>query len=381
MRPFVPAALLSLSLLAGCGVPVTGSHLSTNRAPVQNFFQGLSLASDGTLHKEASDLFTSDEFDAIDTAHTGRLTKAQLQHFFETQQDPGVNLGDMPISPGELAIIGISGGAIAGYLTFVGTKISSEVMHPGKSRPVAATGGTPVSLTSDGLTLAATYQAAATATDSAVVLCHPIGASKEAMVDYAKVLSQYNVLSFDFRNHGGSQGGVTTGGLLESHDVAAAVAYLKGQGNKHVGALGVGMGAVAALDAASAGAGLDGVFSDSAYTALTDDMTRRAKAHHFPLSSFAGQAATVILGLRTHTSPNHGDAINNVGNLSRTITFFTQMSSDPNLAGNSAQVLHDASTLPTFMWLASGKGASTLQLDPTDYAKNAQTFFQRAFNQ
>jgi len=84
----------------------------------------------------------------------------------------------------------------------------------------------------------------------AVLLLHGLHGSRRAMLDRARWLrgDGYTVLLFDFQAHGESPGERVTFGYLESMDAAAAVDYLRRRvGDARIGAIGVSMGAAAAL--------------------------------------------------------------------------------------------------------------------------------------
>ena len=92
----------------------------------------------------------------------------------------------------------------------------------------------------------------------AVVLCHDAGEGKAGRMNIAVPLQKagFQVLSFDFRGHGESEGQGTSFGIAEARDILGAVRFLaKGddQGRapvKEFGLYGIGMGAHAAILAA-----------------------------------------------------------------------------------------------------------------------------------
>lgn len=105
-----------------------------------------------------------------------------------------------------------------------------------------------------------------------VVLCHDRAGRKGALLDLAVRLqkSGFNLLVFDFRGHGASGGRSTTLGIGEQRDVLGAVDYLESLEEvdaRRVGVYGVGMGAHAAVLAATSRPAisvlvLDGLYPD-----------------------------------------------------------------------------------------------------------------------
>jgi uncharacterized protein len=125
----------------------------------------------------------------------------------------------------------------------------------------------PVSFrTSDGLTISGWWMPAfeqsrrrlrsADFGSSTVIACHGLGSSKSNQLILARpfVPAGYNVLIFDFRAHGESDGQLSSFGDLERRDVLAAVCWLRDhrpQQCKHIYGVGASMGAAALIAAAA----------------------------------------------------------------------------------------------------------------------------------
>ncbi len=107
-----------------------------------------------------------------------------------------------------------------------------------------------------------------------IVLCHGYRGSKESLYRFADMFPSYNLLYFDFRGHGESEGDYVTIGDLESYDVEAAVAFAKKRyPGKPLVILGVSMGASAALKALDRNPHLaDAIVLDSPYAVLLEIM-------------------------------------------------------------------------------------------------------------
>ena len=60
-----------------------------------------------------------------------------------------------------------------------------------------------------------------------LVLCHGYRSTKEFMYGYIEMFPQLNILLFDFRAHGQSEGKVTSIGCHEYKDVLAAAHFMK----------------------------------------------------------------------------------------------------------------------------------------------------------
>ncbi len=120
-----------------------------------------------------------------------------------------------------------------------------------------------------------------------IVLCHGYRGAKEFMYGYIDLFPQCNLLLFDFRAHGQSEGAIISIGCHEYKDVIASVDFMK----KHVKAvdgknlplivLGISMGGASAIKAAEVEKGLcDALIIDSTFSDL-----RKALERGFSLKS------------------------------------------------------------------------------------------------
>ncbi|MFA6317683.1 MAG: alpha/beta hydrolase, partial [Elusimicrobiota bacterium] len=84
--------------------------------------------------------------------------------------------------------------------------------------------------TSDGLTLKGWFIPSRTGDDRTIIMCHGWGDNKGYLLERSHFLNTaagFNLLYFDNRSHGESEGRVTTIGCLETIDFEAAVGFLK----------------------------------------------------------------------------------------------------------------------------------------------------------
>jgi alpha-beta hydrolase superfamily lysophospholipase len=144
------------------------------------------------------------------------------------------------------------------------TDVPPHVPHlPRTLTPMEST-AVKVLLTEDGLTLPVRWWYAG-APKATVVLVHGFTASKDHpdVVAVAAHLQStgFDVISYDARGHGASEGESTLGDL-ERHDVAAAVTHALSRGRPVV-LLGASMGAVAVLRSAAETKGYAGVVTVS----------------------------------------------------------------------------------------------------------------------
>src|SRR6267142_2627906 len=102
--------------------------------------------------------------------------------------------------------------------------------------------------TADGLTLRGWYIPCAKETQKTLILLHGYPADKGNILPALAFLHEdFNLLLFDFRYLGKSEGSYSTAGAKEVEDLLAAIQFLKGRGVKEVGVWGFSMGGAVAL--------------------------------------------------------------------------------------------------------------------------------------
>ncbi|MBS3168070.1 alpha/beta hydrolase [Candidatus Woesearchaeota archaeon] len=117
-----------------------------------------------------------------------------------------------------------------------------------------------------------------------IILCHGNGGSKVHMRKHAKFLndSGYNVVMFDFRGQGESEGRYVTYGVLEVKDVDAAVVEFTKRGINDIGILGTSLGGGVAIIAAAQNQEIDAVVADAAYSSSNAVAVHTARKYGIP---------------------------------------------------------------------------------------------------
>lgn len=148
-------------------------------------------------------------------------------------------------------------------------------------------------------------------TAPSVVLAHADGANKSEMLEWAAPLHEgYNLVLFDFRNHGQSSGEVTTMGVREADDLRAVLDWLaEAKRPSAVAVLGVSMGGVAAINEAAGDPRVNAVILDSTHATLANALQARLDRDGYPLS-LPGAWATLLGGLlRTGEDMSSADPV------------------------------------------------------------------------
>jgi len=137
-----------------------------------------------------------------------------------------------------------------------------------------------------GLTSSASATGRAEKCPRTLVFCHGIAGNRSVFLPFVEAADwlDANILMFDLRGHGDSDGRTVTLGYWEKEDVLAAIAFVrreKPDEAREVIGMGVSLGAATLAEAAAlVEPPLDGVILDSAFTS-TQDMTH-AVVKNFP---------------------------------------------------------------------------------------------------
>lgn len=256
----------------------------------------------------------------------------------------------------------------------------------GRSAPDVTQAGMPVETVhfpaTDGVRLSG-WLAAASPRAPTVILVHGFKGSRVAMLPWAHFLyaAGYNVLLFDDRGCGESEGWAITLGAREADDLIGAVQYLEGRADlpvKRYGAIGVSLGAGVVLLAAAREPALAAVVADSAWT------DERAQLDHMgtlPIGPFAVPAlpyepamVDALIGARLEDVR----PLAAIPRIAPRAVLLIHSADDGNtttpLSGERA--LYAAAGEPKAQWIApSGGHAGALQAHPQEYEHQVLTFF------
>jgi uncharacterized protein len=150
-----------------------------------------------------------------------------------------------------------------------------------------------------------------------VVMAHGWGSNKSQMLERAAVLHDaYNLVLFDFRNHGQSDEAATTQGVREASDLRAVIDWLEAtKGPDRIAVLGVSMGGASALAEADRDERVDALIVESTHATLASATQARLERSGYPLSLPGSWA--ILLGslIRTGEDVSSADPIQAVERL------------------------------------------------------------------
>lgn len=125
--------------------------------------------------------------------------------------------------------------------------------------------------TEDGLKLRGWYIPSKKKSLKTLVLLHGYPADKGNILPATSFLQEdFNLLLFDFRYLGQSEGRYSTAGIDEVKDLLAAIGFLKNRGVQKVGVWGFSMGGAVALMGLKKAPEIQAVVSESSYASLSE---------------------------------------------------------------------------------------------------------------
>lgn len=234
----------------------------------------------------------------------------------------------------------------------------------------------------DGIRLAGWY-GEGSGGDVTIIVCHGWPGDKSDMRGLTEALgrSGFDVLAFDFRGWGESDGGPVTLGYRESQDVVGAVRFVRerraGRAGR-IGAVGLSMGAAAAILAAARTPEIEAVVADSSYARLDQEVHRVSTKLWRPLSPLAHSSARWLGERLIGTSLTCVSPVEAIGRISPRPVLIIHGTRDRLTDVQDAHLLYQASGDPKALWLVERAGhAQTRRIRPAEYDRRIVGFFRQ----
>ncbi len=216
--------------------------------------------------------------------------------------------------------------------------------------------------------------------DKAIIFLHGHASSHDLDIYRAPALhaAGYNVLFFDFRAHGRSDGKMQTFGYKERWDVLAAIEFLHSKGMQHIGLLGTSYGGMTAILTAAICHEVEAVISDGGAARLTTGSGAWALERGFP--AWVGRSLIwlffAMTSIRIGANLLHYEPIRWVGQVSPCPIFFIH--GDHDLYCADFDDLYAAAKEPKELWRLPEAGhTDASKLYPEEYAGRTIDFFGR----
>lgn len=232
---------------------------------------------------------------------------------------------------------------------------------------------------SDGLILRGVW-IACEGSDKAVVILHGHGSSYDFDVYRAPALhaAGFNVLLFDFRAHGRSEGKRITFGYEEQRDMAGAVEFLHDRGMHHIGLLGFSYGGIVSMVFTPECPDVAAVISDGGPARIQTAIATRAVEMGLPfwLGKIVALLIISLTSLRLGANLFQYEPIRRVGKISPRPILFIHGDADQYLP--DFDELYAAAGEPKELWRLPDAGHCTAsQLYPQEHTRRVIEFFKR----
>jgi pimeloyl-ACP methyl ester carboxylesterase len=231
----------------------------------------------------------------------------------------------------------------------------------------------------DGLTLRGVWIPTSGA-DKAVIILHGHGGSYDFDLYRAPSLHEagFNVLLFDFRAHGRSEGKRMTFGYDERGDMLGAIEFLHGRGIHHIGLLGFSYGGIVSMLFAAESPAIEAVISDGGPARMRTAIASRGVEVGFPLW-FTKPLAWLIISmtsLRLGANLFQYEPVRWVGKITPRPILFIHGDHDQYLP--DFDDLYEAAKPPKEVWRLPDAGHTTAsQLYPEEHTRRVIDFFSR----
>jgi fermentation-respiration switch protein FrsA (DUF1100 family) len=231
----------------------------------------------------------------------------------------------------------------------------------------------------DGLTLRG-WWIPAEGSQKAVISLHGHGGSMDPDLHNAPPLHEagFNLLMFDFRAHGRSEGNISTIGYLERMDLIGAVDFLRQKGMQRIGVIGFSMGGIVAMLATPDCEEINAVITDSAPAWLRHSLAVWASERRVPawLSPFLAWLTFFGTSLRLGKNLFKYEPIYWVDRIVPRPILFIQGDQDQYVPPRDFEALYAAAGQGKQAWRVAGAGHCVIaQLYPEEYHQRIVSFF------
>ena len=239
---------------------------------------------------------------------------------------------------------------------------------------------------SDGVLLAGSF-ALASRDAPTVVLAHGFKTSRAEMLPWARFLREagYNVLLFDSRGCGESEGWAIGAGATEPRDIIGAVRHLRERGDladPRVAVLGISLNAGAAVLAAAREPGVSAVVADSAWADEDFQLARlrsiRAGSLDLPLPPYGTALLDALVGAPLEAARPSDE----IAAVAPRPVLLIHSADDGNATTplSGARLLFQRAGEPKELWVAERGGhVGALETFPEEYRARVLGFLRRSF--
>ena len=264
------------------------------------------------------------------------------------------------------------------------------LVHPGRSQPARTPADRGVERweevrfsSPDGLQLAGWFiPPGPQAGGATLIFLHGLGGNRGEFLDEAAMLNShgYGALLLDMRNHGHSEGTVTTMGYAEVADVEGAVTYLLARPEvnpERIGLIGGSMGSAVAIRAAARIPEIRAVVAQSAFSSLEENVSQGVRAltglDPFPFAPLVIWFGEREAGIRLRQVR----PIDDVGQIGPRAIMLIHGERDPVIDVSNSLRLYQAAREPKALYLIPDAGHGGLYAaDPAEFERRVAGFLR-----
>lgn len=231
-----------------------------------------------------------------------------------------------------------------------------------------------------GYDIAGTLILADKPTDYYVILSHGVTMGEICSRHYLKLFHNlgYNVITYDHRRHGQTEGLDSTYGHFEKYDLKSVIDHFKASIGSHIkiGLHGESMGAAVILQYGTIAGDADFYISDCAYSSLYDQLSARIKSKRIYMTTIIMQTTRFIIKFRAGFDIKKIRPVDDVKNITVPILFI-HGSDDTYINPDMTQELYDACTSEKRLYLCPDAGhARSMTTDPERYHSEVEDFLR-----
>jgi pimeloyl-ACP methyl ester carboxylesterase len=262
------------------------------------------------------------------------------------------------------------------------------LVHPGRTFPQRTPSDVGIDnwtlvhfLSSDGLELTAWYIPFTSEEPSpTLIFVHGLGSNREGLLDQAKLLYDhgYGALLLDLRNHGQSQGEITTLGYEEVFDIEGAVEFLMDQpavDSNRIGLVGQSLGGAVVIRAAARIPQVKATVAESAFSSIEDNISQGVR-ELTGLPPFPFAPLVIWFGEReAEAKIQLVRPIDDLAQISPRAIMFIHGEKDALVNVSNSQRLYEAAMEPKALYIIPNAGHGGLvEADPEEFEKQIFTF-------
>jgi len=215
-----------------------------------------------------------------------------------------------------------------------------------------------------------------------IVFCHGHAGSMDPDIEYAPAFhaNRYNVLMFDLRGHGRSEGQRVSMGYHERLDLLGVVDYLRSRGIDRVGVLGFSMGGAVAISTAPQSEAIRAVVSDGGFAQLGNAIASALRERGLPswVAALVGPLIICLASLRLGSWLPRADPTRWVDRITPRALLIIHGGLDRYVSLTEVQKLYAKAGEPKELWVVPEAGHRMVDKQrPDEYRARLLAFFDR----